>query len=47
MVAMREIEIAMPDDLTTAKSAIARLHKEMEMINRLVNPSYLSVIEQM
>lgn len=47
MVAMREIEIAMPDDLTTAKSAIAKLHKEMEMINRLVNPSYLSVIEQM
>lgn len=37
----------MPDELTTAKSAIAKLHKEMEAINRLATPSYLGVIEQM
>lgn len=37
----------MLDDLTTAKSAIVKLHKEMEMINRLADPSYLSVIEQL
>ena len=37
----------MPDDLTTAKSAIAKLHKEMEAFNRLVDPSYLSVFEQL
>lgn len=43
----REIEIAMQDDLITAKSAIAKLHKEMEAINRFANPSYLSVFEQL
>jgi len=37
----------MPDDLTTTKSAIAKLHQDMETINRLAKPSYLGVLEQM
>lgn len=37
----------MPDDLKTAKTALAKLHHDMEAINKLAKPSYLSVIEQM
>ena len=37
----------MPDNLKTAKSALAKIHQDMEFINRLAKPSYLSVIEQM
>ncbi|MCG8114013.1 MAG: hypothetical protein N0E45_01390 [Candidatus Thiodiazotropha endolucinida] len=37
----------MSDDLKTAKTALAKLHQDMEAINRLVKPSYLNVIEQM
>lgn len=37
----------MSDDLKFAKSALAKLHQDMETINRLAKPSYLSVIEQM
>lgn len=37
----------MSDDLKTAKTALANLHQDMEAINRLAKPSYLSVIEQM
>jgi len=37
----------MPDDLKTAKTALAKLHQDMEAINNLAKPSYLSVIEQM
>lgn len=37
----------MPDDLKTAKTALAKLHQDMDAINRLDKPSYLSVIEQM
>jgi len=37
----------MSDDLKTAKTALAKLHQDMEAINKLPKPSYLSVIEQM
>ena len=37
----------MSDDLKTAKSTIAKLHRDMEAVNRLAEPPYLSVIEQM
>ena len=37
----------MSDDLQTAKMALAKLHQDMEAINRLARPSYLNVIEQM
>jgi hypothetical protein len=37
----------MSDDLKTAKTALAKLHQDMEVINRLAKPSYLNVIEQM
>jgi predicted pPIWI-associating nuclease len=37
----------MSNDLKTAITAIAKRHHDMEAINRLANPSYLSVIEQM
>jgi hypothetical protein len=37
----------MSDDLKTAKTALAKLHQDMEAINRLAKPPYLSVIEQM
>lgn len=37
----------MSDDLKYEKSVLAQLHQEMEAINRLAKPSYLSVIEQM
>ena len=37
----------MSDDLKIAKSAIVKLHQDMEAINRLAKPSYLNVIEQM
>ncbi|KAA6185880.1 hypothetical protein F2Q65_07790 [Thiohalocapsa marina] len=37
----------MPDNLKTAKTALAKLHHDMEAINKLAKPSYLSVIEQM
>ncbi len=37
----------MSDDFKTAKTALAKLHQDMEAINRQAKPSYLSVIEQM
>lgn len=37
----------MSDYLKTAKTALAKLHQDMEAINRLAKPSYLKVIEQM
>jgi len=37
----------MPDDLKTAKTALVKLHQDMEAINRLAKPSCLSVVEQM
>ena len=37
----------MSDDLKTAKTVLAKLHHDMEAINKLAKPSYLSVIEQM
>ena len=37
----------MSDDLKTAKTALAKLHHDMEAINKLAKPPYLSVIEQM
>ncbi|TKB07799.1 hypothetical protein [Desulforhopalus sp. IMCC35007] len=37
----------MSDDLKTAKTALAKLHQDMEAINRLAKAPYLSVIEQM
>jgi len=37
----------MSDNLKTAKSALAKLHQDMEAINRLTKPSYFNVIEQM
>ncbi|MGI6139534.1 MAG: hypothetical protein ACOYI9_10915 [Candidatus Hydrogenedentales bacterium] len=37
----------MSDDLKTAKNALAKLHQDMEAINQMAKPSYLSVIEQM
>ncbi|PLY12690.1 MAG: hypothetical protein C0631_16255 [Sedimenticola sp.] len=37
----------MSDDLKTAKTALAKLHQDMDAINRLARPSYLKVIEQM
>lgn len=37
----------MPDNLKTAKSALAKIHQDMESINRLAKPSYMSMIEQM
>jgi len=37
----------MSDDLKTAKSTLTKLHQDMEQINRLTKPSYMSVIEQM
>jgi len=36
----------MSDDLKSAKSALAKIHQDMEAINRLAKPSYLGVIEQ-
>jgi hypothetical protein len=35
------------DNLKTAKSALAKIHQDMESINRLAKPSYMSMIEQM
>ena len=35
------------DDIKTAKTALAKLHQDMEAINKLAKPSYLSVVEQM
>ena len=35
------------DNIKTAKTALAKLHQDMEAINKLAKPSYLSVIEQM
>lgn len=37
----------MPDNLKTAKSALAKLHQDLDAITRLAKPPYLSVIEQM
>ncbi|MCG9075464.1 hypothetical protein [Laribacter hongkongensis] len=37
----------MPDNLKTSKTALAKLHHDMEAINKLAKPSYLNVIEQM
>lgn len=37
----------MSDDLKTAKTAFAKLHQDMDAVNRLAKPPYLSVIEQM
>lgn len=36
----------MSDDLKTAKTALAKLHQDMDAINKLARPPYLSVIEQ-
>lgn len=35
------------NDLKIAKTALAKLHHDMEAINKLTKPSYLNVIEQM
>lgn len=37
----------MSDGLNSAKPALAKIHQDMEAINNLAKPSYLSVIEQM
>ena len=37
----------MSDDFKTAKTALAKIHQDIEAINRATKPSYLSVIEQM
>jgi hypothetical protein len=37
----------MSDGLNSAKPALAKIHQDMEAINNLTKPSYLSVIEQM
>lgn len=37
----------MSDNFKTAKTALAKLHQDMEAISRLPKPSYLSVIEQL
>ncbi len=37
----------MSDDLKTAKTALAKIHQDMESINRLAKPSHISVIVQM
>ena len=37
----------MSDDLKSAKSALTKLHQDMESINRLAKPSYLNLIGQM
>ena len=37
----------MSDHFKSAKTALAKLHQDMDAIDRLVKPSYLSVIEQM
>ena len=37
----------MSDDLKTAKTALAKLHQDMEAINLLAEPSYLHLIKQM
>ena len=37
----------MSDDLKSAKFALAKIHQDMDAINRLAKPPYLSVIEQM
>ena len=37
----------MSDDFETAKTALARIHRDMAAINRLARPSYLTVIEQL
>jgi hypothetical protein len=34
------------DDLKTAKTALAKLHQDMESINKLAKPYYLRVIKQ-
>lgn len=47
MVPRKGIKITMPDDLKTAKSALAKVHQDMDALNRLANPSYLRVIKQM
>ena len=43
----KQVDLKMPDDLKTAKTALVKLHQDMEAINRLAKPSYLSLIEQM
>lgn len=47
MVPRKGIKITMPDDLKTAKSALTKVHQDMDALNRLANPSYLRVIKQM
>ncbi|MDX2085760.1 MAG: hypothetical protein SFZ03_10285 [Candidatus Melainabacteria bacterium] len=37
----------MSDDLKAAKTPLAKLHQDMEVINRLTNPSYLKAFKQM
>jgi len=37
----------MLDDIKTAKTFLAKLHQDMDAINRLAKPSYIGVIEQM
>jgi hypothetical protein len=37
----------MSDEFEAAKTALDKLHQDMEAINRLTKPTYLSAIEQM
>jgi len=37
----------MSDNFKTAKTALSKLHQDMEAISRLAKPSYVNVIEQM
>ena len=37
----------MSDDFKTARTALGKLHQDMEFINRLANPPYLNAIKQM
>lgn len=41
------MNLRMSDDFKRAKTTLAKFHKDMETINRLANPPYLSVIKQM
>ena len=39
--------MTLSDDFKTAKTALAKLHQDVEAVNRLAKPSYLGVSEQM
>lgn len=43
----KQVDLKISDDLKTAETALAKLHRDMEAINRLPKPPYPSVIEQM